>query len=96
MNRRSFLKSGLILCAAPAIVKAENIMKVQPIITPRKVRVANAEFSVRAHDQYLDNIAKCFGIPRGFLESDVSLRSRLLAELKQSNCEVITPQYRYG
>jgi len=36
MNRRGFLKTmgaGLLIPAAPAIVKAENIMRVNPIVT---------------------------------------------------------------
>lgn len=31
MNRRNFLQAMLAACAAPAIVKAENIMRVRPV-----------------------------------------------------------------
>jgi hypothetical protein len=34
MNRRNFLFKGSILVMAPAIVKAENIMRVKPIVHP--------------------------------------------------------------
>lgn len=34
MNRRDFIKSAGVLLAAPAIVRASSIMKVNPIIAP--------------------------------------------------------------
>lgn len=34
MNRRNFLKSALILTAAPAIVRAESLMPVKQLILP--------------------------------------------------------------
>lgn len=34
MNRRSFLSSMLAACVAPAIVRAESIMRVKPVLLP--------------------------------------------------------------
>ena len=33
MDRRGFLQSIIILCAAPAIIKIDRLMRVRPIIT---------------------------------------------------------------
>jgi hypothetical protein len=62
MNRRNFLKSGLALVAAPAIVKAENIMR---IATPREVQVV-ADQSL-SFDEFVKQImiatSRAMGIP---------------------------------
>lgn len=43
MNRRNFLQAMLAACAAPAIVKAENIMRINPrIITPEATLLRTA------------------------------------------------------
>lgn len=34
MNRRSFLSTMLAACAAPAIVRAESIMRIKPVLLP--------------------------------------------------------------
>ena len=34
MNRRSFLQTMLAACAAPAIVRAESIMRIKPVLLP--------------------------------------------------------------
>lgn len=34
MNRRSFLASMLAACAAPAVVRAESIMRIKPVLLP--------------------------------------------------------------
>jgi hypothetical protein len=38
MHRRTFLKNAIILCSAPAVVRAESIMRINPeLILPPKL-----------------------------------------------------------
>jgi hypothetical protein len=41
MERRDFLSSMLALCVAPAVVRAENIMRVRPVLVNPCIAIAN-------------------------------------------------------
>ncbi len=55
MKRRNFLKSLLIAGVAPAIVKAENLMKVRPLESGLLVP---EDFGMSVHDRYAKQIEK--------------------------------------
>lgn len=63
MNRRGFLQSCLIACAAPAIVRADSLMRILPSST--SIYVPNAGISLLVPKSVRASIS----IPRtGFLE----------------------------
>lgn len=69
MNRRDFLKAGLILLGAPAIVKAENIMR---IATHKEILAVSDQaltFEEFRH-QMLPNIAKSMELPYEMIAGD--------------------------
>lgn len=69
MNRRDFLKSGIILLGAPAIVKAENIMR---IATNKEVLAVNnpAMTYEEFRHQCLVAVARSMGLPYSMLDDD--------------------------
>lgn len=57
MNRRNFLKSMIAVASAPAIVKAENIMKVW--VPPEKTILTLADWARRIdHGKHVANIVE--------------------------------------
>ena len=81
MDRRQFLKAGLLVITAPAIVRAENIMRVASIAETKMVTEKNISFD-EFENQMLRSIAKSFGIPY----------SMLIGEFKESYIQAATGQ----
>lgn len=73
MNRRHFLKVILAACAAPAIVKAESIMR---IATPKEMRiVGQAELTFDEFQrQLLHTIAENLDVPYSLMAGDYSVK----------------------
>ena len=69
MNRRSFLKTTGLLVAAPAIVKAENIMKISVATNIDIVRPEHLDFEDFTQ-ALLREIAKGMGVPYKLLARD--------------------------
>lgn len=84
MNRRQFLRGGLVLAAAPAIVRAASLMPVRALpAVPILDEVGVMPFF--ANGEMLDQIAFLYGIRRRDLapaETDWSLRERVIAAIR--------------
>ena len=88
MKRRDFLKGMLLACSAPAIVKADSLMKIyvpdNKIVTYKKATFNGNEFFIdTASIGYLDRMGELYGKQREPFESDNSFRERILDSFKK-------------
>jgi hypothetical protein len=54
MNRRGFLGTMLAACAAPAVVRAESLMRVKPIVLAGDAEFEGIAELLRMHNQVLE------------------------------------------
>lgn len=50
MNRRFFIRAGLTLAAAPMIVRADSIMRINPLCYPAETNFGPFQWSIESDD----------------------------------------------